>query len=333
MPRGFAKLRQEPDWLSGILPAMKAEIGGLVESQVWVEEDWQPWMKGRLIPTMRIDERKVDRNKSRLVAMGDRTEGNGIHFNAVATSMASATAVKMTVSFAAGWRQLLYSIDFKQAFLQAYVENPNLLIDLPELPEEMQTGEFGSGKYKPGGGHSGKVGRLKKALYGLRDSPRLWQRFLIKFLTEEVGAQVMVSDRNVFKWKWQGQTLLATVHVDDVLFTPSGKEIHAEFLRRIRLRFEITGGVDPVSKFCGYEFRYDEHRQTITMHQESFARAMLTKYGVLGSKPADTPMKVGALPLECRDGKATVRSTLEYAKFMWDLTWLTRINPRLSFVA
>jgi len=78
----------------------------------------------------------------------------------------------------------------------------------------MLTGEFGAGK------HSGKVGRLKKALYGLRDSPRLWQRFLLKFLVEDIGARALVSDRNVIKWSWCGMTLLMVIHVDDVLFTP-----------------------------------------------------------------------------------------------------------------
>ena len=68
-------------------------------------------------------------------------------------------------------------------------------------------------------------------MYGLRDSPRLWQRFLLKFLAEDVGARVLVSDRNVLKWAWRGMTLLMVVHVGDVLFTPSAPEIHAEFLR------------------------------------------------------------------------------------------------------
>ena len=170
------------------------------------------------------------------------------------------------VSFAAGCGHGLFSLDFRHAFLQADVANPDLLIELPDLPYGMMTGEFGAGKRDRCGAPSGKVGRLKKALYGLRDSPRLWARHLQRFLTEEVGVRILVADRNVFKWEWNGKTLLAACHVDDVLFSPSGPRTHSEFLRRIRARFKITGGDEPVSRFCGYQFRYDGEAQTIEMH-------------------------------------------------------------------
>ena len=88
----------------------------------------------------------------------------------------------------------------------------------------MMTGEFGAGKRDASGAPSGKVGRLKKALYGLRDSPRLWARHLQRFLTEEVGVRILVVDRNVLKWEWNEETLLAACHVDDALFSPSGPD-------------------------------------------------------------------------------------------------------------
>jgi hypothetical protein len=125
-------------------------------------------MKGRLIPTHRIDERRPDKNKSRFVAEGNRTVGLGVHFDEVATSMASQTAVKIVVSFAAGCGQGLFALDFRQAFLQAPVENPHLYIDLPILPEEMMTGEFGTGKFDRDGKRTNVVGRLNKAASVIR---------------------------------------------------------------------------------------------------------------------------------------------------------------------
>ena len=107
----------------------------------------------------------------------------------------------------------------------------------------------------------------------------------------------------------QGGALTGCIHVDDVLFAPSSEGIRLEFLKRVRLQYDITGGDELVPKFCGYEFRYDAHRQTITMHQESFVRAVLAKYGALAVKPADTPMLVGALPLEPWTGVTVKPST------------------------
>ena len=325
LPRTFDKLRMEHDWLTGILPAMKKEIGGLVKSQVWEEVPWEPWMKGRVIPTHRIDERRDDdSNKTRFVAEGNRTEP-GVHFDAVATSMPTQTASKMLIAFAAGLCQTVHAADCTQAFINADSGRSDLHIELPILPNEMLTGEFGAGKF------SGKVGRLKKALYGLRDSPRLWQKFLLKFLVENIGARPLVSDRNVLKWSWQGMTLLMVIHVDDILFTPSAPEIHAEFLRLLRTKITITGGEELVTKFCGYQFRFDSSAQTITMHQEDFTRAVLTKYDAIWGKPEDTPLRVSAPVMEPYSGTATDRSILEFAMFIGDLTWLTRTNPRLAF--
>jgi len=328
LPRGFSGLRKEPDWTTGILPGIRTELVGLVEAKVYTVVPWEPWMHGDLIRTHRLDSVTAEKHKSRLVAEGNRTKGDGIHFDQVATSMAAQTSVKITVSFAAGCGYGLYAIDFKQAFLQADVANPDLYIELPDLPFELEGAGCGPGKGK------GMVGRLNKALYGLRDSPRLWAIHLRKFLTSDVvGVQLLTSDRNVFKWSFQGETLMGCIHVDDVLLAPSGDAIRLEFLRRVKSCYNITGGDGLVKKFCGYEFRYDATAQTITMHQESFVRAVLDKYETVGVKPMDTPMLVGATPLEPWTGVATDRQAFDYAMFIGDLTWMTRTNPRLAFVA
>ena len=67
------------------------------------------------------------------------------------------------------------------------------------------------------------------------------------------GSAEKTSDRNVFKSQWKGQTLHGCIHVDDVLFA-GGAEIRAEFMRRVRAKNDVTGGDEPVTKFCGYGF-------------------------------------------------------------------------------
>ena len=59
--------------------------------------------------------------------------GDGVHFDEVATPMASATAVNIEVCSAAGFGYGIFSHDFREALLQEDVANPNLLIELPDL--------------------------------------------------------------------------------------------------------------------------------------------------------------------------------------------------------
>ena len=226
LPRNMKELRMQPDWLTGILPAIKTEIEGIIRLGVFEEVLKESWMN--VIPTHRLDIIKPEKYKSRFVAQGNRTIGGGVHYDATATSMAAQVALKVVVAFAAGEKLKVFGIDYAQAFLRAKCENPNLYVMLPELPPEMKGGVWGSGR------GSGKVGHLKKSLYGLCDSPRNWQRHLLEHLTTDVGVTVLASDRNCFKFSWRGMTLIGGIHVDDVIYA-GAPAIRAEFLRRIKL--------------------------------------------------------------------------------------------------
>ena len=180
--------------------------------------------------------------------------------------MASQTAVKMVVALAAGCRLGLYHLDFKQAFLNSPVGVEGILVELPDFPTELQ-GKFGPsrGDRCPATGRR-MVGKLNKALYGLRDAPRLWQRHMMKVLSSpSIGVRFLCSDRNVFKFKWNGDVLFGCCHVDDLLFAPSSLATKAEFIRRIKAEFEVTGGDSRVEVYCGMQFRYDDEARTITI--------------------------------------------------------------------
>ena len=323
LPLRMNEWSKHPNFDSHILPALKKELAGF--HNVWDEVPQTPDM--RVIPSMLLISQKDDgRVKVRLVALGNRTIGGGVHYDEVVTSMVSLTALKMIISFSAGNNDKLFSIDFTQAFLNAPVGHPNLYLQLPELPYQLRNGEFGRGR------GAGYVGHLKRAVYGLCDAPRCWQRHLLVFLKTGVGVEINPQERSVFRWSWEGECLIGCIHVDDILYS-GGPVIRAEFVRRIREKFEITGGDEPCEKFCGVQFAYDPRRSTITVHQKDFILAMLEKYDSLDVKPADTPMRVGAPPLKPNEGETVDPGVFDYMMFLGDLTWVTRTNPSLVFVA
>ena len=100
-------MRREPDWLTGILPAIKTEYSGLIGLGVFNEVPRKDWME--VIPAHTPHSIKPDKRKARFVAEVNRAIGSGVYFDATATSMASTVAVKMVVSFAAGERHKLWS--------------------------------------------------------------------------------------------------------------------------------------------------------------------------------------------------------------------------------
>jgi len=96
----------------------------------------------------------------------------------------------------------------------------------------------------------------------------------------------------------------------------------------------VTGGDLPVKKFCGYEFVHDEQRQTIHVHQACFVKALLKGFDMLNVRPVDTPMIVGAPPLEPWEGdEVSERTKLDYMVLVGSITWPTRTWPSLSLAA
>ena len=130
-------------------------------------------------------------------------------------------------------------------------------------------------------------------------------------MTEELGARILINDRNVSEWEWHGHRRINAVHVDVMLFAVSSLEIRDEFMRRIRARFEVTGGEEEATEFCGLEFTRDWDARTVSLKQTAFARQIIDTYDVWDCNPEETPFKVGAPSLDPQHGGASDVETFD----------------------
>nr|GFB37889.1 retrovirus-related Pol polyprotein from transposon TNT 1-94 [Tanacetum cinerariifolium] len=109
-------------------------------------------------------------------------------------------AVRLFIVYAAHKSFTIYQMDVKIAFLygplkeEVYVNQPDGFVD-PYHPD--------------------KVYRLKKALHGLKQSPRAWYDELSKFLISKGFTKDSV-DPNLFNTKLRGDILLVQIYVDDI---------------------------------------------------------------------------------------------------------------------
>ena len=102
----------------------------------------------------------MDRCKASLVAKG-YSQTYGIDYDKTFAPMAKMSAVRTLVSCAANFNWPLHQLDVKNAFLHGDLHEEVYM----EIPPDFGTPQM-----------SGKVCKLKKSLYGLKQSPMQWYR-------------------------------------------------------------------------------------------------------------------------------------------------------------
>ena len=140
-------------------------------------------------------------------------------------------------------------------------------------------------EYYPQGG---VLWRLKKALYGLKGSPKAWQQHLAKTMLD-AGFERLKSDPNLYRHKTK--KLWALVYVDDLMFVGERRDIDEvmQDLKKvllIRQTGELSEG--KTVSFLGRQIRRTSDSMELFMSPDYIDR-MLDSYGMTKSKPAQTP--------------------------------------------
>ena len=115
-------------------------------------------------------------------------------------------------------------MDVKSAFLndilheEVYVEQPKGFED-PKHPDH--------------------VYKLKKVLYGLKQSPQAWYERLTIFLLESSFARGR-ADKTLFIKKESKYILIAQIYVDDIVFGSTSKKLTHNFFEHMKSQFKMS---------------------------------------------------------------------------------------------
>ena len=101
-------------------------------------------------------------------------------------------------------------------------------------------------------GKGGKVLRLIKSLYGLKQSPRAWNEALDTYL-KSIGFMPTSSEQCIYVGRWQTTTCYILVYVDDMLIAAPNRKIMANIKAKIYSKFPITGN-GPLSFWLNMHF-------------------------------------------------------------------------------
>nr|GEW81381.1 copia protein [Tanacetum cinerariifolium] len=160
----------------------------------------------RRISKNKLDERGiVIRNKARMVAQGYIQE-ECIDYDEVFAPVTRIEAIRLFLTYASFKDFVVYQMNVNSAFLyekikeEVYVRQP-LGFEDPDFPD--------------------KVYKVKKALYGLRQSPRAWYETLSTYLLDNEFQKGKI-DKTLFIKRHKGDILLFQVYVDDIIFDEDG---------------------------------------------------------------------------------------------------------------
>ena len=126
--------------------------------------------------------------------------------------------------------------------------------------------------------------RIKKALYGLLQSARLWYLHLSASLMK-LGYTPTLEDKCVFKKNIKGKLSFILVHVDDLLMMTDTVEEQRYLWKMLEVYYpnmKLKGG-DNLS-YLGMEIHRNREKKTIRVTLEAYTRQLLKDHPVVGTK-------------------------------------------------
>ena len=206
----------------------------------------------------------------------------------------------------------LYQLDIKNVFLhgdlakEVYMEQPLSFVAQ---------------------GKSSLVCRLRRSLYGLKQSPQAWfSRF--SSVVQEFGMLRSTADHSVFyHHNSSGQCIYLVIYVDDIVIIGSDYDGIQKLKQHLFTHFQ-TKDLGKLKYFLGIEIA--QSSTGVVFSQRKYALDILEETGMLDSKLVDTPM-VPNVKLVPGQGES-LRDPRRYRRLVGKLNYLTITRPDISFL-
>ncbi|KAM0070581.1 putative RNA-directed DNA polymerase [Helianthus debilis subsp. tardiflorus] len=171
----------------------------------------------------------------------------------------------------------------------------------------------------------GEIYRLKKSLYGLKQSPRAWfGRFTLAM--KKYGFKQSNSDHSLFLKRRDNLVTCLIIYVDDMILTGNDEEEMTTLKDNLFAEFEMTD-LGRLKYFLGIEVL--RSKQGIFICQKKYILDFLAEIGMIECKPAETPMMVNH-GLHMEDG-AELADKERYQRMVGKLIYLSHTRPDIAY--
>jgi len=267
-PKSYRQAKVSPHW-SDWKKAMDEELKSLEENDVW---DVIPKPAGRKIVASRWvykakgnAQGEVERYNARLVAKGF-SQILGQDYDEIFAPVVRYDSLRLLLAVSAckGWRPR--QLDVKTAFLYGILKE-EVYMDLPE-----------------GSRLDGMVAKLKRCVYGLKQSPREWYYRLVEYLGP-FGFVITAWDPCVLVHE-SGDLFLA-IYVDDISLFGATGELKEQTINVLKTEFKVND-MGELNWLLGIQITFTD--DGITLSQPTFIHKILNRFSMQDCKPVSTPI-------------------------------------------
>ena len=255
--------------------AMKAELRSLQHNDVWelVELPKDRKLVGsKWVYKVKVDgDGHIERYKARLVAQGF-SQVRGADYDETFSPVVRRESVRTVVGLAVRNGLSLHQLDVTTAFLNGKFEE----VVYMRQPE---------GFIAEGQEHL--VCRLKRSIYGLKQSPRLWNATIDGFL-KQLGFLQSQSDRCVYIAA-VGELAVVGIYVDDIVVACKNEEKLKEFKRALCGKVDVKD-LGKLHHFLGMKVIQDDVSGDVWIGQDAYVGKVLERFGMQDAKSVVTPV-------------------------------------------
>lgn len=317
LPTSYLEARQSNEWEQWE-PAFKAELDNMEKYGVWepVPRLNQRTLPGKWVLTRKIDGStgKPSKYKARWVIKGFRQIA-GQDYGDLFAAVAHKDSIRVVLSLINYLDMECDQVDIKGAFLNGDIDR-ELFVEPPD------------GSDIP----ANQVLRLRKSIYGLKQSPRLFNKTLDAFLQSE-GLKPSSADSCVYTRRRDGHFLLLAVHVDDQIIACDSRSALDDFKRRLNARFECSNS-GPIGYFLGFNVYRDRLNRRLYISQEHYLESLLERYSMGHCSAAKTPLPSTFRATAATDAEHAAVRHLDYPSLAGSILYAATVSrPDLAFAA
>ena len=290
--------------------AMKKEMKAMENNTVW--ELVTPPKNADIVGCRWIYKRKSNcQYKARLVAQGF-SQKFGSNYDEVYSPVVKFQSVRTLLALSANQNYKVHHLDFDTAFLNGtltetvYMRQPKGFED-PDYPN--------------------KVCRLKKSLYGLKQSPLVWNETISKFLKEQ-GFVQSVNDSCIYTFVDNGHIVLLALYVDDIILCSNSENLLEQVKLILSNKYKLKD-LGQLKNFLGIQI--EQTKKGIQIHQKDYINKLLNKFGLSECNATKLPAQVN-YKLQNREESESSFNITDYKSAIGSLLYLAGMTrPDISF--